>query len=182
MQRTETYICWRLIKEHEDFHEVRLVFDRYIDGSLKESTGEKRSGGKVIGYIIKDSTSFVGVKMKKLLSHILTKKGFNNLSCWALHRYFKQSWETVCCCFSIRSVLQIFHSIQKSNYNIIKRKQTFQYYFKLKMSLIWIPLLIYLFHLTRTFFYSWFLLLPSTMCKHNFSNRQWQLSTWYRNS
>ena len=53
---------------------MRLVFDRYIEGSLKESTGEKRSGGKVIGYIIKDSTSFVGVKMKKLLSHILTKK------------------------------------------------------------------------------------------------------------
>ena len=50
------------------------------------------------------------------------------------------------------------------------------------MLLIWIPLLISMFfHLTRTFFYSW-LLLPSSMCKHNFSNRQWQRSTWYRNS
>ena len=64
----------RLIKESEDFHEVRLVFDRYIEGSLKERTREKRSGGKATRYIIKDSTSLVGVKMKELLSHILTKK------------------------------------------------------------------------------------------------------------
>ena len=28
----------RLIKESEDFYEVRLVFDRYIEGSLKERT------------------------------------------------------------------------------------------------------------------------------------------------
>ena len=30
----------RLIKESEDFHEVRLVFDRYVEGSLKECTRE----------------------------------------------------------------------------------------------------------------------------------------------
>ena len=64
----------RLIKESEVFHEVRLVFHRYIKGSLKEHTREKRRGRKPIGYIIKDSTSLVGVKMKEFLSHILTKK------------------------------------------------------------------------------------------------------------
>ena len=53
---------------------MQRVFDRYIEGSLKERTREKRSGGKATGYIIKDSTSLVGVKMKELLSHILTKK------------------------------------------------------------------------------------------------------------
>ena len=63
----------RLIKESEDFHGVRLVFDRYIEGSLKERTREKkRSGGEATRYIVKDSTSFAGAKMKELLSHILT--------------------------------------------------------------------------------------------------------------
>ena len=52
------------IKESEDFHEVRLVFDRYIEGSIKERTREKRSSGKATRYIIKDSMSLVGVKMK----------------------------------------------------------------------------------------------------------------------
>ena len=64
----------RLIKESEDFHEMQRVFDRYIEGSLKERTREKRSGGNATRYIIKDSTSLVRVKMKELLSHILTKK------------------------------------------------------------------------------------------------------------
>ena len=52
------------IKESEDFHEVRLVFDRYIEGSIKERTREKRSSGKATRYIIKDSMSLVGIKMK----------------------------------------------------------------------------------------------------------------------
>ena len=64
----------RLIKESEDFHEVQLVFDRYIEGSFKVRTREKRSGGKATRYIIKNSMSLVGVKMKELLSHIPTKK------------------------------------------------------------------------------------------------------------
>ena len=53
----------RLIKQSEDFHEVRLVFNRYIEGSLKERTREKGSGGKATRYIIKDSMPLVGVKM-----------------------------------------------------------------------------------------------------------------------
>ena len=64
----------RLVKESEDFNEVQLVFDRYIEGSLKECRREKKSGGKATRYIIKDSTSLVGAKMKELLSYILTKK------------------------------------------------------------------------------------------------------------
>ena len=64
----------KFIKEIEDFHEVQLVFYLYIEGSLKERTREKRSGGKAIRYIIKNSTSLVEVKMKELLSHTLTKK------------------------------------------------------------------------------------------------------------
>ena len=64
----------RLIKESEDFLEVRLVFHRYIKGSLQERTRDKRRGRKAIRYIIKDSTSLAGVKTKEFLSHILTKK------------------------------------------------------------------------------------------------------------
>ena len=55
-------IADRLIKESEDFHGVLLVLYRYIEGSFKERTREKRSGGKSTRYIIKVSTSLVGVK------------------------------------------------------------------------------------------------------------------------
>ena len=64
----------RLIKENEDFHEVQLVFDCYIEGSLKELTREKRNSGKATRYIIKNSTSLVGGKMKELLSHYWQKR------------------------------------------------------------------------------------------------------------
>ena len=51
MQRIETHICDRLMKESEDFHEMQRVFDRYIEDSLKERTREKRSDGKATRYI-----------------------------------------------------------------------------------------------------------------------------------
>ena len=94
----------RLVKESEDFHEVQLVFYRYIEGSLKECTREKKSGGKATRYIIKDSTSLVGAKMKELLSHILTKKDLTIYLAGHCVEVFKQSWETVCCCFDTRCI------------------------------------------------------------------------------
>jgi len=41
---------------------------------LKEQCREKRTSGKQIKYIIKDSTSLEGVKLKEFLSHIETKR------------------------------------------------------------------------------------------------------------
>ena len=68
----------RLIKESEDFHEVRLVFGRYIEGSLKVRTREKRSGGKATRYIIKDSVSCWSKNERALVTYT-DKKGFNRI-------------------------------------------------------------------------------------------------------
>ena len=63
----------RLLRESDAFSEVRLVFDRYIEGSLKEQTREKRTSGISVRYIVKDSTSLVGLTLKRFFSHIQTK-------------------------------------------------------------------------------------------------------------
>jgi len=62
-----------LRRECDGFPDVRLVFDRYMAGSLKERTREKRTDGKAVRYKIQDSTSIAGIKLKQLLSHIETK-------------------------------------------------------------------------------------------------------------
>ena len=102
---------------------MRLVFDRYSEGSLKERTREKRSVGKATRYIIKNYTSLVGVKMKELLSHILTKKDLTIYLAEDCVDRLSKVWKQFVVVFD-PSVLQISRSIQKSYYNIIKRKQT----------------------------------------------------------
>ena len=44
-----------ILKESANFDEVRLIFDRYIDGSLKERTRDKRTSGRSIKYKVNDS-------------------------------------------------------------------------------------------------------------------------------
>ena len=64
----------KLLKETDGFHEIQIVFDRYIESSLKERTRERRMSGKAVHYIISDSTSIVGVPLKQLLSNLNTKQ------------------------------------------------------------------------------------------------------------
>ena len=64
----------KLLMETDGAPGIRLVFDRYIESSLKERTREKRTAGKSTRYIIIDSTSVVGVPLKQLLSDIQTKQ------------------------------------------------------------------------------------------------------------
>ena len=64
----------KLLMETDGAPEIRLVFNRYIESSLKERTREKRTAGKSTRYIITDSTSIVGVPLKQLLSDIQTKQ------------------------------------------------------------------------------------------------------------
>ena len=76
----------RLSNESSGFSEVRIVFDRYIDGSLKEQIREKRTSGKSGCYIVKDSTTLAGLTMKQFLSHIQTKSDLTAyLSEYAIH-------------------------------------------------------------------------------------------------
>jgi hypothetical protein len=52
---------------------VRLVFDRYLDTSLKEQMRRKRTKGKSTYYHVKDTTLIHNISLKDFLSNIKTK-------------------------------------------------------------------------------------------------------------
>ena len=83
----------RLIQEAKGFSEVRLVFDRYVNSSLKEQCREKRSSGKHIKYIMKDSTLLEGIKMKDFLSHIEPKSNLTTYLAEHASNALKESGE-----------------------------------------------------------------------------------------
>ena len=56
-----------------DYDEVRLVFDRYINSSLKEQMRRKRTKGKSTYYHVKDTTLIQNISLKDFLSNIKTK-------------------------------------------------------------------------------------------------------------
>ena len=56
-----------------DYDEVRLVFDRYINSSLKEQMRRKRTKGKSTYYHVKDITLIQNISRKDFLSNIKTK-------------------------------------------------------------------------------------------------------------
>ena len=56
-----------------DYDEVRLVFDRYINPSLKEQMRRKRTKGKSTYYHVKDITLIQNISLKDFLSNIKTK-------------------------------------------------------------------------------------------------------------
>ena len=56
----------RILMDSQGFSEIRLVFDIYVESSLKERTRERRISGKATRYIVRDSTSIVGVNLKDL--------------------------------------------------------------------------------------------------------------------
>ena len=62
-----------LLQEACEFDDIRLVFDRYLNCSLKEQCHENRTSGRQIKYIIRDSTPLEGITLKDFLSHIETK-------------------------------------------------------------------------------------------------------------
>lgn len=66
----------RLFNKYKDYSEINLVFDRYdITTSLKAATRDRRQGQQdPVHYRISDSTVIHKVPMKKLVSHISTKK------------------------------------------------------------------------------------------------------------
>ena len=62
-----------LINKSRGFHEVRLVFDRYVENSLKEQMRVKRTHGKSTYYHVTDSTLIRYISLKEFLSDIRTK-------------------------------------------------------------------------------------------------------------
>ena len=61
-------------KESQGFDEVRVIFDRYIEESLKSGTRTIRKGGETIRYKISDDTIIQHLTTKQFLSDIKTKQ------------------------------------------------------------------------------------------------------------
>ena len=57
----------------DEYDEVRLVFDRYINSSLKEQMRRKRTKGKSTYYHVKDTTLIQNISLNDFLSNIKTK-------------------------------------------------------------------------------------------------------------
>ena len=64
----------KVLHESRGHGEVRMVFDRYQENSIKDQTRYKITQRVTIRYKISDDTNIEGVTMKKLLSHIITKQ------------------------------------------------------------------------------------------------------------
>ena len=56
----------------DEYDEVRLVFDRYINSFLKEQMRRKRTKGKSTYYHVKDTTLIQDISLKDFLSNIKT--------------------------------------------------------------------------------------------------------------
>ena len=78
------------------FTEGRVIFDRYIDNSLKAQTHVKRSAGvDPVKFNIKDSTNIKLVPLETLLSHTDTKSQLTQYLCRALLHEYADSSESV---------------------------------------------------------------------------------------
>ena len=58
----------------KDHNEVHLLFDRYIQSSLKARTRRHRTSGKEVRYKVCDETKLTHTNLKQFLSHIETKQ------------------------------------------------------------------------------------------------------------
>ena len=74
-----------LRKVSQHCNEIRLVFDRYIEQSLKSRTRKKRTSGNEVKYKVSDDCDISGKSLKQLLGHIETKQALTEY----LARYTK---------------------------------------------------------------------------------------------
>ena len=71
-----------ILKEHQGFPDVRVLFDRYDKLYLKSKTSEDRSSGIQIQSRIEDDTNIESITSEKFLSHVNTKRDLTKyLSC-----------------------------------------------------------------------------------------------------
>ena len=71
-----------ILKESQEYAEVRVLFDRYDGLSLKSKTTEDRTSGIQIQYKIEDDTNIKNITSEKFLFHINTKRDLTKyLSC-----------------------------------------------------------------------------------------------------
>ena len=58
----------------KDYQEIRMIFDKYQENSLKDLTRHKRTQGNIRRYKVTSDANKEGNTMKMLLSHVLTKR------------------------------------------------------------------------------------------------------------
>ena len=77
------------------YDEVRIVFDQYVDGSLKQHTRDRRTGKTTpVHYIVNNSTEIKN--MKVFMAHIKTKAELTSyLSEKVLHAYREKKKKVV---------------------------------------------------------------------------------------
>ena len=64
----------QIIDESQRFSEIRVIFDLYLDISLKAKTRNDRTNSSQIKYKLDDSTIIKHLKTSEFLSHIKTKQ------------------------------------------------------------------------------------------------------------
>ena len=88
----------RLEIETEGFDTVILLFDRYLEQSLKEMTRKKRNNDEATRYKVNDETNIEKVTLKKFLSHWQTKQELTEYLGGKAVNYFdgKRRYAVVC--------------------------------------------------------------------------------------
>ena len=64
---------YRIKSEAAGFDEILIIFDRYIENSLKSKTRDSRTSGVQVQYKIADDTRIEHISTSQFLSHIQTK-------------------------------------------------------------------------------------------------------------
>ena len=68
-----------VLKENKGFSEVRVLFDRYDELSLKSKTREGRTSGVQIQYKVEDETNIENITPEIFLSFVNTKRDLQNI-------------------------------------------------------------------------------------------------------
>ena len=76
-------------KEAQGFEGLRVIFDRYIEESLKSGTRTGRTGGKTVRYKISDDTVIEHLTIKQFLSDIKTKQDLTKYLSMKLYDVFQ---------------------------------------------------------------------------------------------
>ena len=68
------YFTNQIIDESHRFSEIRVIFDRYLDISLKAKTRNDRTNDTQVQFKVDDSMIFKHLKTSEFLSHIEAKQ------------------------------------------------------------------------------------------------------------
>ena len=106
----------RISKMSNVYDEARVLFDRYIEGSLKAKTRAKRATSAAAAsasYEVHDEMSINTISLKELLSSYKTKKGLCELLAQALLQHFEGSLKQVMVAYKTLVQVNSPHAVQE---------------------------------------------------------------------